>query len=112
MMASSSRPTRILPPSSRDTSQLSAAKEVSHTRCRVVEIYEIDWSANQLRSLADCREVDGWRQPADSQIDVGPRSQSTLNGRPEDENLSGPESAQQGGHICKDIRIKEERRHQ
>ena len=110
-MANSSRPTRILFANSRDTNQLSGAKKVSDSGRGVVQIDEINWPANDFRRLADSGEVNGWWKPADGQVDVGVRSQTALSGRPEDEDLSGPESPQQRRYTCEDVRVNEKRSH-
>src|ERR1017187_2701714 len=110
-MASSSRPTRILVASSRDTNQLPAAKKIPNNGRGIIQIHEITWPAKEFRGLADCGEVDGWWQPADCHVDVGPRSQAALSSRPKDENLSRAQSEQQGRRRCEHIGIDEHCRH-
>lgn len=95
IVASSSSPSRSFFARSLDANEFSAVEQIIDKGRRIIQVHEVDWSAEEFRCFTDGREVDlRWQSP-DSHVDVGIWPQSTLRRRAEKINLRGAHTAQQ-----------------
>jgi len=91
--------------SSADTNQLSAAEKVTDNWGGVLEVDQIDGSAEESRRLGNGRKVHGGGKTTNGHIDVGVGPQAILSGRAKDEDLCGAHSAEEVRYGRKQVGI-------